>query len=157
DGPDLLHHRGSLPPAQKAEVALLTRELAEALERQTATAEVLSVISRSPGDLKLVFDTMLETATRICRAEYGRLALYDGKAFKTRAVRGASPEYARFVEGYRQTPPPETAMARMVAELKAVHQLDAAASPGYLAGDPFVVAAVELGGARTGVFVPLIR
>src|SRR5215468_2661636 len=70
-----------------------TRELAEALQQQTATSEVLGVISSSPGDLKPVFETMLANATRICEANFGSLYLYEGDAFRITAMHNAPPAY----------------------------------------------------------------
>jgi len=141
----------------EAKVEVRTRELSESLDQQTATADVLKVISRSPGDLQPVFATMLENATRICRAEFGRLVLYDGKSFTHAAVHGATPEYARFLEEHSSFPGSGTALDRMASELKAVHLLDIAAAPTYRAGHPFAVAAVELGGARSQINVPLLK
>src|SRR6476660_10343178 len=73
----------------KKEIAALRLELAEALERQTATSEVLKVISSSPGDLEPVFKEMLENATRICEAHFGNLWLCEGDAFRLGALYGA--------------------------------------------------------------------
>src|SRR6266516_6781180 len=70
----------------KKEIATLRRELAEALERQTATSEVLQVISGTPGELEPVFQKMLENATRICGANFGSMGLYDGDCFRTVAL-----------------------------------------------------------------------
>ena len=76
------------------EVQARTRELSEALEQQTATSEVLRVISSSPGELEPVFQAMLENATRICDAKFGNLLLYEGTAFRVAAMHGAPPAWA---------------------------------------------------------------
>src|SRR5262245_25232101 len=75
------------------EVQARTRDLSEALERQTATSEVLQAISSSPGELEPVFNSMLENATRICEAKFGNLLLYEGDAFRIVAMHGAPPEW----------------------------------------------------------------
>src|SRR3974377_597535 len=76
------------------QVSALTRELEQARGEQTATSDVLRVISSSPGDLKPVFQTMLENATRICHAKFGVLQLYEGKAFRIGAIHNAPPAFA---------------------------------------------------------------
>src|SRR5205085_11258756 len=78
------------------EVQARTRDLAESLEQQTATAEVLSVISSSSGDLSKVFDAMLDKAMLLCGAQFGVLNTYDGTAFHTAAMRGLPPAYAAY-------------------------------------------------------------
>ena len=77
-----------------------TRELSEALEQQTATSEVLQVISSSPGELQSVFDAMLANATRLCEASYGILWLREGDQFRTGAYYGALP--SAYTERWRQ-------------------------------------------------------
>ena len=78
-------------------VARLARELNEAVEQQTATAEILRVISSSPGDLQPVFEAILENATRICEAKFGNLWLREGDKFRIVAMHGGSPEYREYL------------------------------------------------------------
>jgi signal transduction histidine kinase len=136
----------------------LLSELRESLEQQTATSDVLSVISRSPGDLEPVFQTTLENAVRICNAKFGFMNRYDGDTWKIAAVYGAAPAYTNFLEqrGY-QRPGPETVVARIASTNQIVHIADLAASRGYAERDPVVVAAVELGGVRTLLGVPMLK
>jgi hypothetical protein len=90
--------RASPAVGQETEVARLTRELKEAREQQTATAEVLRAISSSPGELDSVFKEMLEKATQICGASFGTLLLFEGNAFRRVAAHNASPEYLQFAD-----------------------------------------------------------
>jgi two-component system, NtrC family, sensor kinase len=135
-----------------------TRELSEALEQQTATSEVLRVISSSPGELEPVFQAMLENATRICEAKFGNLWLYDGDAFRTAAMHGAPPAW---IEWRRREPlvrpGPNTGLARVLRTKQVVHIADLRAGQAYLDGDPLMVATVELSGARTLVVVPMLK
>ena len=137
------------------ENARLITETREALEQQTATAEVLQVINASPGNLVPVFDAMLEKAMRLCEAKFGILTTYDGKRTKTAASRGVP---AAFVEFRRNNPPeygPGTAHVRLLAGEPFVHEADVAESQGYRSGEPNRRALVDLGGARTGLWVAL--
>ena len=79
------------------EVQKRTHELVESLEQQTATSEVLQVISSFPGDLEPVFEAVLANATRICEAKCGNLFLYDGDTFRTGALYGAPPGWAEVI------------------------------------------------------------
>jgi GAF domain-containing protein len=136
------------------EVQARTRELSEALEQQTATSEVLGVISSSPGELEPVFQALLANATRICDAKFGMLYLWEGDAFRAVAFHNAP---AAFVEARKRTPlrpGPNTATARMVRTKKAVHVADLAAAQSYLEQVSHAVAAVELGRVRTLLMVP---
>jgi GAF domain-containing protein len=139
------------------EVQARTQELSEALEQQTATSEVLQVISSSPGELEPVFDAMLEKAMRVCEATFGHLATYDGARFHTVAIRGVPAPFAEF---RRQNPPvygPGTGVARLLAGERVVHFADAADTDVYRHGDPNQRAVVDLGGARTMLVVPLLK
>jgi GAF domain-containing protein len=136
------------------ENARLITETREALEQQTATAEVLQVINSSPGDLTPVFDAMLEKATTLCDAHSGFLWTYDGERFRAAATRGLPPRYEEFVREPR-IPGAETGIARVAAREPLVQFADMAANDAYKGGDPLTRAAVESGGFRTTLVVPL--
>ena len=134
-----------------------TRELAESLEQQTATSEVLQVISSSPGDLQPVFQTMLENAVRICDAKFGNIYRWDGGA---RHLMASHNTPSAFVEARRYSanrPGPETPSGRMIATKALVHVVDLAAEHSYAVRDPWTVDAVELGGVRTLVVLPMLK
>jgi len=139
------------------ENARLLTETREALDQQTATAEVLQVINSSPGDLVPVFDAMLEKATRLCEAAFGSLLLYNGKRFTTAAVRGVPTAFAEYIKTNRPPHGPGTGPARILAGERVVHITDLAAEEPYRAGDPQRRALVDLGGARSAVCVPLLK
>ena len=135
-----------------------TADLTESLEQQTATSEVLQVISSSPGDLQPVFETLLANATRLCEARFGVLNLYDGELFRYVAMHNVPPAFVELRKGEPFRFPPTSAHARVVATKEVVHFVDAREDdPGYVARDPFVVAAVELAGVRTLVVVPMLK
>src|SRR6516162_7513921 len=134
-----------------------TRELAEALEQQTATSEVLQVISSSPGELEPVFQTMLENATRICEAKIGSLYIREGDAFRTVATHNAPPAYVEARTRELIRPPPDTILGRLAATKQVVHIADITTIPSYLERNPFMVAAVELGGYRTVLGIPMLK
>jgi transcriptional regulator with GAF, ATPase, and Fis domain len=140
------------------ELAEAQKHLAEALARETATSEVLQVISSEPGDLEPVFQAMLENATRICEAKFGFFNRYDGDTWKIAAVHGAVPAYTDYLQqhGYKR-PGPETVVARIARTRQIVQIADLAASRGYIERDPVVVAAVEFGGVRTIMGVPMLK
>jgi len=151
--------RRSSASGQEAEVARLTRERNEAVEQQTATSEVLQVISSSPGDLQLVFETMLGKAVRICDAKFGNIFSRDGEGMHLIA-RHNTP--AAFAEYRRRSPRtgliPETFLGRMSATKAVLHVADIAADQGYIKQRiPEIVAAVELGGVRTLLAVPMLK
>src|SRR5215831_1127640 len=138
--------------------AELERKLAEALEQQTATSEVLRVISSSPGELQPVFQAMLANAVRICGASYGAMWLREGDTFRAAALHGALPE--AYLEQWRRgtwRPGPHTTLARVAQTRKAVQVADMRESRGYLDGDPLPVAGVDVAGIRTLVGVPMLK
>jgi GAF domain-containing protein/nitrogen-specific signal transduction histidine kinase len=139
------------------ENARLLTETREALEQQTATAEVLGVINNSPGDLAPVFDAMLQKACSLCEAAFGQLAVYEDGRFRTAATRGMP---AAFVE-YRRNNPPDygqgTQPARLLAGERIIQVPDLMAEEVYKTGDPNRRALVDLGGVRSSLMVPLLR
>jgi GAF domain-containing protein len=139
------------------ENARLLNELRQSLAQQTATADVLRVISSSPGDLEPVFSTMLENAVRICDANFGNIYRWDSDALHLVATCNTPPAFAdarRF--SFSNRPGPKTVTGRMLASKDLVHVVDTTTEPGYGdESDPGAVAAVELGGARTILAVPM--
>ena len=140
------------------EVQARTRDLSESLQQQTATADLLKVISSSPGELEPVFQAMLENAARICEAKFSSLYLYDGNRFRVGALHNAPAAFAEFRR--REPvflPPPATGLARLVATKRTDHQPDITLDKGYVDRNPIVAAAVELGGFRTALTVPMLK
>jgi GAF domain-containing protein len=135
-----------------------TEQLTDSLERQTATAEVLGVISSSPGALAPVFDTIIDNALRLCHAETGFVLRRSGDRLDTLAVRGATPEWAAFLETHpEETEAEKHVLAIAARDRRAWQSTDLRRSPGYLEGDPKVRAAVDLGGVRTLLWVPMLK
>jgi GAF domain-containing protein len=138
------------------ENARLLNELSESLEQQTATSEVLGVISSSPGELEPVFQTMLSNATRLCEASYGALWLRQGGAFRAVALHGPLPvAFAEQLRSGVRRPSPTTGLGRVAKTGEPVHLHDLRAEQSYLDGDPISVAAADLGGIKTVVLVPM--
>ena len=138
------------------EVQARTQELTESLEQQTATSEVLEVISASAGELEPVFQKMLENATRICGANFGALNLYDGDCFRNVALYNVPEE---FTEQMREPirPHPKGGLGTIARTHQAIQIEDLRTQQPYLEGDPAVVAISDLAGARTIVIVPMLR
>src|SRR5262245_49969754 len=138
-----------------------TRELAEALERQSATSEVLQVISSSPGELEPVFQAMLEKATRLCEANCGNLLLLEGNSYRMVARHGAPAAYAEL----RQREPvvidirdhPYIPIVRIIGTKDTLHIHDLTADRSYIERDPRIVTLVELAGARSLLAVPMLK
>jgi GAF domain-containing protein len=139
------------------EVQARTRELTESLEQQTATSEVLSVISSSPSELEPVFDAMLANATRICEAEFGILFQYENEAFHAIALRGVPPAYAEDLRRGPRVPTPDSGLGRLLRTKQTVHIPDIRAERAYADGDPLRRATADLGGARTLMGVPMLK
>jgi GAF domain-containing protein len=135
-----------------------TDDLTKSLEQQTATSEVLKVISSSPGDLKPVFDAMLANATRICEANFGAMALYEDGAFRFLAEH-------RLPEAFREDlgcgpirPGPESGLGQVVRACRTVHIADTRELNGYISrSDPLLVAGSDAGGIRTLLTVPMLK
>jgi GAF domain-containing protein len=135
-----------------------TRELTESLEQQTATSDVLRVISSSPGDLEPVFTEMLDSAVRICNAKFGNIYRWDGDALNIVAFSLNTP--AAFAESRRGAPfrpHPKNPVGQTLTARAVVHIHDILTSEGYLAREPVSVKAVELGGIRTFLAVPMLK
>src|SRR5438874_5347859 len=125
-----------------------THELTEALEQQTATSEVLQVISSSPGELEPVFQTMLGNAVRICEAKFGTLYLREGDGLRAVAMHNAPAAYAK-ARAMVVHPPPDTSLGQATRTKRAAQVADVKQTKGYLKGNPFTVSAVDAGGYRT--------
>ena len=139
------------------ENARLLNELREALEQQTATSEVLGVISSSPGDLEAVFRTMLENATRICEAKFGTLDLCEGGGLRLAAAHDVPPV---FTEGRGEgpfQPAPGGILDTAMKTRRTVHIHDLATTDAYAQRHPRMVDAVEVAGIRTAVGVPMLK
>src|SRR5215831_9220207 len=134
-----------------------TADLSESLEQQTATSEVLRVISSSPGELELVFEAMLTNAVRLCEAKFGVLYLYDEGRLRFGAAHDVPPAYAEARGKEPFTPAPDASTGKVVATKQAVQVADLAATKSYSDRNPVVVAAVEVGGVRTVLGVPMLK
>jgi adenylate cyclase len=131
-------------------------ELAEALDQQAATAEVLQVINSSAGNLAPVFDAMLDKALRLCEAAIGYLLTYDGERFQQVAERGLPARYTEYVRAQAAQPGPGGGQLRVLRGEPFVHFADMKDDEAYRSGtNPSHRAMVDLGGARTGLVVPL--
>jgi len=132
-----------------------TAERDEALEQQTATAEVLQVINSSPGDLAPVFDAMLDKALTLCGAAFGQLVTYDGEGFQPEAVRGEPRIADWLMQRGRVRPGPGTTMERLSRGDAVVQIADVADDEGYRRGDATRRTLVDIGGCRTVLSVAL--
>src|SRR5262245_29015209 len=139
------------------ENARLFNETKEALEQQTATSEVLEVISSSPGELQPVFSKMLENATRVCEANFGIMNLWDGEKFQSAAEHNVPPAFVAYRQKNALYPDPDTAIGTVFRTLQTVQVHDLRESPAYLAGVPISVAITDGAGARTLISVPMLK
>jgi two-component system NtrC family sensor kinase len=136
----------------------LITETREALEQQTATAEVLQVINASPGNFAPVFDTMLEKALRLCGGTIGGIFTIEGDRSVTHALKGVTPAFAAFLEQYPSHEiQPGTIPARIIETRCLVQSPDVMAGEPYRNGVPFVRALVDLGNIRAALAVPLLK
>ena len=143
-----------------SELAEAREHLAEALEQQAATSEVLRIISRSPEDLRPVFETILANATRLCQAEFGNLDLRVGDGFRIAALHNAPQAY---IEWRGRQPVvdvsrfPNVPLARIVRTKAVQHIPDLTADQAYIERTPPIVALVEAAGARSLLSVPMLK
>jgi signal transduction histidine kinase len=146
----------------RAANADLKKKLAEALEQQTATSEVLQVISSSTGELEPVFQAILASATRTCDAKFGLLYRIENGAARIISKLGIPPAFAEYLKRGPHRPPlnrvsPLTPIGRVIQSRQLVHLADYRTDQSYLDRDPITVAAIELGGIRTLLVVPMIK
>jgi signal transduction histidine kinase len=147
--------------AKQAVIAIentrLLNELRESLQQQTATADVLRVISSSPGELEPVFQAMLENAVRICEAKFGMLYRFDGTFFHAVSLFGVPPAYVDYLRHEPIRPSLQNGLGRAVQTKRPIHIPDITAEKAYSEREPLRVATVELAGARTLVAVPMLK
>lgn len=152
-------HRSSSAAEREARVAQLTQELHEAQEHQTATTDVLRIISSSPGELNAVFNAILANATKLCEASYGTLWLCEGDAFRVAAQFGSLP--AAYMDRLRPGTlfrlGPHLPSVQAIKNRRAVHVADLRLAQSYIDREPLAVAAVELAGIYTMFTVPIFR
>jgi two-component system, NtrC family, sensor kinase len=141
------------------ENARLLNELRQSLERQKATSEVLRVISSSPGELQPVFEAMLANAVRLCEASYGALWLREGAGWRNAAFYGELPEAytGQWRSGMVSQAGVDAPMDRVARSRKPVHIPDCRTDQSYLNGHPLLVNAVDAGGIRTYLGVPMLK
>jgi adenylate cyclase len=134
----------------------LLNELRESLQQQTATADVLKVISSSPGNLEPVFHSILENVTQICEARFGTLNFYENNAFRTVALHNPPPQFAMRL-GQVIHPHPESGLAHVARTKQIAHIEDIRTRKPYLEGNQAVVELADLAGARTLLIVPMLK
>jgi two-component system, NtrC family, sensor kinase len=137
----------------------LLNELRESLQQQTGTADVLKVISSSPGELEPVFKTMLAKAVALCDASFGAMWLVDGEGYRNAAMHGDLPQ--AYVEQWRSgtlhLPKADIPMVRAIRSRGTIHTPDMREEKAYLDGEPLAVSAADIAGIRTLVTVPMLK
>jgi two-component system NtrC family sensor kinase len=134
----------------------LLNELRESLQRQTATADVLKVISSSPGNLEPVFQAILASATEICQTKFGTLNLFENNAFRSVALHNPPPQFKMRL-GQTLHPHPESGLARVARTKQVVHIEDITTEKPYLEGNHAIIELADLAGARTQLSVPMLK
>jgi GAF domain-containing protein len=135
----------------------LLNELRESLQQQTATSEVLSIISSSPGELEPVFQAMLENAARVCEAKFGNVFRLENGAMRPVASLGTPEPLTKFFQHGPHQPHVDAPIMRVARTKQLAHVVDFTAERAYIERNPLAVAAVELGGVRTVLVVPMLK
>ncbi len=138
------------------EVQARTRDLTESLEQQTATSEVLQVISSSAGELQPVFRSMLGNALRICDAKFGNLLLFDGEGFSLAESYNSPAAYAELYKNGPMRPGPHTGLGRLIATKQVVHITDILEASAAQ-NDPLRIATAQILQARSFIAVPMLK
>jgi signal transduction histidine kinase len=141
----------------QAQLKRQARELEDARDERAALAEVLRLISSSPGELEPVFQAMLANAVRICEAKFGMLYLYDGDAFHAVSHCNAPPAFVEDRKRGPIRPDPRTAFGQVRQTRQVVQIADITKEEAYIEGDPLHVTTVQLGGFRTVLMVPMLK
>jgi two-component system, NtrC family, sensor kinase len=139
------------------EVQARTRDLTESLEQQTATSEVLGIISSSPGELQPVFQSMVENATRVCGAKFGTMHLLEGEIARRVASYNVPLAHAGAPGTRVYRPHPESGLGQVIRTKQVAHIADVRSSPAYLEGNPIFVSLADVAGARTLTVVPMLK
>ena len=157
NAPEAVGRSKSAPAQEDTAVARLTRELSEAREQQTATSDVLQVISSFAGELEPVFQTILANATRLCEARFANLLLYEGGPFRVASLYGAPPAWAalRRREPIVQPGRKDDPLCRVAATKQLQHVADIRTEKSYKHGP--IVALADVAGARTLLVVPMLK
>ena len=150
--------RSAIDHPEEGLVQRLRRERDEALELQSASADVLRIIGAFPGDLNPVFEAMLGSALRICDAKFGHILLYDGERFDATHLHNVPPSYRSFWDKHRPIRPnPNTGLGRIVSTKQVVHIPNLLVDSAYAEREPLRVATVEQAGARSFIAVPMLK